>query len=98
ISGCNPPSDPAYLHLNPAIPPSVTCQQALGFPVPGQPLRYFPAGTNEQNFNVFTPTVGAQFQITDDVMVYARWKKGFKSGGWTARLSQPSSAGTQAEF
>ena len=98
ISGCNPPSDPAFLHLNPTIPPGVTCQQALGFPVPGQPLRYFPAGENQQNFNVFTPTVGAQYQITDNVMVYGSWKKGFKSGGWTTRLSQPISSGTQAEF
>jgi iron complex outermembrane receptor protein len=98
ISGCNPPSDEARLHLDPSIPPGVTCQQALGFPVPGQPLRYFPAGENSQTFNLFTPTIGGQFQITDDVMAYASWKKGFKSGGWTTRLSQPIQAGTQAEF
>jgi iron complex outermembrane receptor protein len=98
ISGCNPPSDPANAHLDPSIPAGVTCQQALGFPVPGQPLRYFPAGENKQDFNVFTPTLGAQFQLTDDVMVYASWKKGFKSGGWTTRLSQPIATGDQAEF
>jgi iron complex outermembrane recepter protein len=98
ISGCNPPEDEARLHLDPNIPPGLTCQQILGFPVAGQPLRYFPAGTNSQTFNVFTPTIGGQFQITDDVMAYASWKKGFKSGGWTTRLSQPISLGSQAEF
>jgi iron complex outermembrane receptor protein len=98
ISGCNPPSDPANLHLDPSIPVGVTCQQALGFPVAGQPLRYFPDGVNEQSFNVFTPRIGGQYQITSDVMVYASWSKGFKSGGWTTRLSQPISSGEQAEF
>ncbi len=98
ISGCNPPSDPAYLHLDPTIPPNVTCQQALGFPVEGEPLRYFPAGTNEQTFNVFTPKYGLQYQISNDAMVYASWSKGFKSGGWTTRLSQPIASGTEAEF
>ena len=100
ISGCNPPGDLAGNHI-PNLPPNLaalTCQAFLGFPEPSQPLRYFPAGENQQNFNVFTPTVGAQFQITDDVMVYASWKKGFKSGGWTTRLSQPIATGDQAEF
>jgi len=98
ISGCNPPSDPANAHFDPNIPPSVTCQQALGFPVPGQPLRYFPADEQKQDFNVFTPKIGAQFQITDDVMLYASWSKGFKSGGWTTRLSSPIASGKDAEF
>jgi iron complex outermembrane receptor protein len=98
ISGCTQPSGPANVLLDPSIPPGVTCQQALGFPDPTNPLRYFPTGTNKQEFNVFTPTVGAQFQATDDVMVYTSWKKGFKSGGWTTRLSEPIASGEQAEF
>jgi iron complex outermembrane receptor protein len=98
ISGCNPPSDPANAHLSPAIPAGVTCQQALGFPVAGQPLRYFPDGTNEQKFNVFTPKFGGQYQITNDAMLYASWSKGFKSGGWTTRLSDPILSGDQAQF
>jgi iron complex outermembrane receptor protein len=98
ISGCNPPSDPANLHLDPSIPPGVTCQMALGFPSSAEPLRYFPPGTNTQDFNVFTPKFGGQFQLNDDVMIYASWSKGFKSGGWTTRLSQPILSGEQAEF
>ncbi|HVY83106.1 MAG TPA: TonB-dependent receptor [Steroidobacteraceae bacterium] len=98
ISGCNPPSDPANLHLDPNIPAGVTCQQALGFPVADNPLRYFPTGTNEQTFDVFTPKVGLQYQFTSDVMGYVSWSKGFKSGGWTTRLSQPIQAGDEAEF
>ncbi|MEP7242828.1 MAG: TonB-dependent receptor [Gammaproteobacteria bacterium] len=98
ISGCNPPSDPANLHFDPNIPAAVTCQNALGFPVAGQPLRYFPADQQKQDFNVFTPKIGAQFQLTDDVLLYTSWSKGFKSGGWTTRLSNPIQSGTDAEF
>jgi iron complex outermembrane receptor protein len=97
ISGCQPPEDPAGAHL-PGAPLTITCQQALGFPVEGQPLRYFPDGVNTQSFNVFTPKIGGQYQLTDDVMVYASWSKGFKSGGWTTRLSVPIQFGTDAEF
>jgi iron complex outermembrane receptor protein len=98
ISGCNPPGDPAFLHLDPTIPPFLTCQQILGFPVAGQPLRYFPADEQKQDFNVFTPTFGVQYDFTDDVMAYAKWSKGFKSGGWTTRLSAPILDGADAEY
>jgi len=98
ISGCNPPEDPAFLHLDPNIPPFLTCQQILGFPVPGQPLRYFPADEQTQDFSVFTPTVGVQYQFTPEVMAYAKYSEGFKSGGWTTRLSNPIQDGSFAEF
>ena len=100
ITGCNPPDAiRPFLHLDPSIPPdSSTCQQALGFPEPDQPLRYFPADELKQDFNVFTPTFGLQYDFTDDVMAYAKWSKGFKSGGWTTRLSNPIQDGTFAEF
>ena len=97
-SGCYPPTDPAYLHLDPTIPPFITCQQALGFSVPGQPFRYFPAGWNSRNFYEFTPTAGAQYHFTPDLMGYVSWSKGFKSGGWTTRLSDPISDARAAEF
>jgi iron complex outermembrane receptor protein len=100
ISGCIDPNGLAGDHI-PGLPPdlaALTCREFLGFPVPDQPLRYFPAGTNRQTFDVFTPRFGAQYQFTDDVMAYASWSKGFKSGGWTTRLSLPIASGTEAEF
>jgi iron complex outermembrane receptor protein len=98
ISGCIDPEGEARLFLDPNIPPGVTCQQALGFPVPGQPFRYFPADQQEQTFTEFTPEVGIQYQFSDDVMAYAKYSEGFKSGGWTTRLSNPITDGTFAEF
>jgi iron complex outermembrane receptor protein len=98
ISGCNPPSDDANLHLDPNIPPGVTCQMALGYPEASQPFRYFPTDQLEQKFEEFTPEVGIRFQFTDDVLLYAKYSEGFKSGGWTTRLSHPILDGTFAEF
>ena len=94
-SGCYPPTASGALLGAPAF---LTCQQVLGFPVPGQPFRYFPAGSNDREFDEFTPTVGAQFHATDDVMGYFSWSKGFKSGGWTTRLSVPIADATAAQF
>ena len=79
-------------------PDGLSCQQALGFPEADQPLRYFPAEELKQDFSVFTPTFGIQYDFTDDVMAYAKWSKGFKSGGWTTRLSNPIQDGEFAEY
>jgi iron complex outermembrane receptor protein len=98
ISGCHDPAGNANQYLSPFIPAGVTCQQALGFAVPGQPYRYFPAGTQSQSYNVFTPTAGVQFHVNDDVMLYASYSKGFKAGGWTTRLSAPIPDITDAAF
>ena len=98
ISGCYPSTDPANAHLSPLIPPGVTCQQALGFPDPSNPYRYFPPGQSSQTWNIFDPTVGVQYHVTDDVMTYVSFSKGFKAGGWTTRLSDPISSADQAEF
>ncbi|SNS45820.1 MULTISPECIES: TonB-dependent receptor [unclassified Azospirillum] len=77
--------------LSGCYPVSEACRVALGFPVPGEPLRYYPAGENEKTYYIFTPRLGAEYHITDDVMGYGSWSKGFKSGGWTTRLSNPLS-------
>ena len=37
--------------------------------------------------SAFTPVVTAQWDMTDDTMLYATWTKGFKSGGFDARAN-----------
>ncbi|HTC45624.1 MAG TPA: TonB-dependent receptor [Steroidobacteraceae bacterium] len=54
--------------------------------------RYFPVGDNKQIWNVFDPTVAAQWHLSDDAMAYLSWGKGFKAGGWTTRLSANDTA------
>lgn len=48
---------------------------------PGQPVR------TELSFKKFTPKLGLQFKPNDDVLIYASYTKGFKSGGWSARVT-----------
>lgn len=72
------------------FPVSEACRVALGFPVAGDPLNFFPAGKFTQSFNVFTPRIGLEYKFTRDVMLYGSYSKGFKSGGWTTRLTAPS--------
>jgi len=71
------------------VPISEACRIAAGYPVPGEPLRYYVAGTQHKKFNNFSPKIGLQYYPTDDIMVYASWSKGYKTGGWTTRLSDP---------
>ena len=91
-SGCYPSTASASLIGGPA---ALTCQQLLGFPVAGQPLRYFPDTDNHQDFHIFTPTAELQYQVADDAMGYFSYSKGFKSGelddppDQSDRLGQP---------
>jgi iron complex outermembrane receptor protein len=88
ISGCVDPTGPNTL----GAPAALTCQQVLGFPVPGEPYTYYPRapdGHFTQNFKNFSPTFGADFHITPDMMLYASYSQGFKTGSWTTRLSNP---------
>ena len=48
-----------------------------------------PTGENTQNFSVFTPTLGFQYQFTHDLMAYATYSKGYKDGGWSTRITAP---------
>lgn len=89
ITGCNPPGAPANLYLGPGVPAGVTCQQALGFPSATDPYQSYPPGTHTQNFSNFSPTLGLDERITDELMVYASWSQGYKTGGWTTRLTNP---------
>lgn len=67
-------------------------------PGPDNILRYFPAIPDSQTWHIFDPTLGVQYHITDDVMSYLSWGKGFKQGGWTTRLSAVITSPQQARF
>lgn len=73
------------------VPISEDCRIAAGFPNPGEPLRYYIAGTQSKKFNNFAPKAGIQIHPNDDTMVYGSWSRGYKTGGWTTRLSNPLS-------
>ena len=67
----------------------VTCQQGLEYPDPNNPIRVYAPGVNKQVFNNFSPKVGIQLHPAEKVMIYGSWSKGYKTGGWTTRLTNP---------
>jgi iron complex outermembrane receptor protein len=94
VSGCYPYNASAGLIGAPA---ALTCQQALGFPNPNNPNQIYPYGENTEIFNEFTPTANLQYHFTDAIMGYLSYAKGFKSGGWTTRLTEPLPPGSPAQ-
>jgi iron complex outermembrane recepter protein len=52
------------------------------------------SGANPTNFNQtqsfddWSPTFGLQWQANDDLQLYGRWSRGFRSGGFNGRVNQ----------
>ncbi|WP_082462858.1 TonB-dependent receptor [Sphingobium sp. Leaf26] len=67
----------------------IPCQAGLGYPDPANPVRVYTPGVNRKKFSDFSPKVGVQVHPSDDVMLYGSWSKGYKTGGWTTRLTNP---------
>lgn len=61
----------------------------LPFPVPSDHTEFYPQGTLSQNFDNFVPRFGVEVHPLEDMMLYASFSKGFKSGGWTTRVAGP---------
>jgi iron complex outermembrane recepter protein len=59
---------------------SVICGQTI----PARPSR--PVSCN-LGVSRFTPKLGLEFKPNNDLMLYAMWTRGFKSGGWSARVT-----------
>ena len=71
------------------LPNGQSCLVANNYPYAPNPLRIYPGGMNHLSFDNFSPKVGVQVHPAEDVMVYATWSKGYKTGGWTTRYSTP---------
>jgi iron complex outermembrane receptor protein len=55
-----------------------------------------PTGGFQQAFDNFSPKLGLEFQADNDLLLYASFSKGYKTGGWTTRLTTPQPAGATA--
>ena len=94
LFGCAAPDGTIYPYGDfPLAPPQSAggppCFAALDFPDATNPVRVYVPGVNRKSFNNFSPKVGVQLHPNDDVMLYASWSKGYKTGGWTTRLTNP---------
>lgn len=77
------------MDLTPAGIPTQECATEVGFPIPSEPFRYYPLSPKDQEFENFSFKAGVQVYPTDDVMLYGSFSQGYKTGGWTTRLSNP---------
>ncbi|OYX64360.1 MAG: TonB-dependent receptor [Novosphingobium sp. 32-60-15] len=59
-----------------------------------QRSQYVPVGTGNANFSKFTPKVGIDWRPSNDVMVYASWSRGYRSGGFSPRAATAATAST----
>jgi iron complex outermembrane receptor protein len=63
---------------------SFTTASLRGQVIPARPGR--PVKT-DLDFNRFTPKAGIEYKVTDDWLLYFTYTKGYKSGGWSARVT-----------
>ncbi|MGE8134932.1 TonB-dependent receptor [Novosphingobium subterraneum] len=78
------------------IPPGTAGLEALaGFPLPGgcTPSATNPGGNHtmpavevQAKAKEWTPAVSIDYKITDDMLIYASYSKGFKNGGFSQRI------------
>lgn len=56
-----------------------------GVPMPtGEPVR------GDNDYNNFSPTAVVAWDLTDDANLYAKWARGYKTGGFNLRASSPA--------
>ncbi|WP_374651148.1 TonB-dependent receptor [Rhizorhabdus sp.] len=54
---------------------------------------YAPCADPSVTFSKFTPRVTVDYRFTPDVMVYAGWSRGYRSGGWNSRATVTTAIG-----
>ena len=51
-------------------------------------------GSGDANFTKFTPKVGLDWRPSNDLMLYASWSRGYRSGGFSPRAATAETAST----
>lgn len=67
-------------------------------PNPSDPTRLYPLGVQNDVYEDFSLRIGAEYDITPDIMTYGSFAQGFKSGGYTTRLSIPTPGNVPPRF
>ncbi|MDX1734501.1 MAG: TonB-dependent receptor [Halioglobus sp.] len=84
-----------YAGISQQVPPGNPLAQ-LDAPFLQAGSRILPFIEKEIEIDEFTPMANLSFDVTEDVMLYASYSEGFKSGGFTQRVFPPVVAGFTA--
>lgn len=86
------------VRTTPIIPPNPACTADPVVNPNGN--RILPFVEVSQNFSEFTPSITLDYKPNDDVLAYATFSRGFKSGGFTQRIfpPEPATPGFAPEF
>jgi iron complex outermembrane receptor protein len=55
---------------------------------------FVPVGSGNASFSKFTPKVGLDYRPNSDMMLYASWSRGYRSGGFSPRAATADTAST----
>jgi len=55
---------------------------------------HIPCQEGVEDWSRFTPRLSVDYKITDDLMAYASYSQGFRSGGWVGRAALAENIGT----
>ena len=77
-----------YAGISQVLPPGHPLS-ALDAPFLQAGTRILPDLEKEQEINEFTPMVNLSYDFADNIMAYATYSEGFKSGGFTQRVFPP---------
>ncbi len=56
--------------------------------------QFVPVGSGKANFSKFSPKAGIDYRPTDNMMFYASWSRGYRSGGFSPRAATADTAST----
>ena len=81
-------------HLNPGQVDLNLFLQKVGvpaflYPDPSDLRQLLPTDRQRQKFSNFSPRIGVEYKPLERVMIYGSYSRGFKSGGWTTRVTAP---------
>lgn len=65
--------------------PAVTLAEGGPYSCPDANSAYAPCRNPTLKFSRFTPRVSVDQTLSDGIMAYASWSRGFRSGGWNGR-------------
>ncbi|TNE37653.1 MAG: TonB-dependent receptor [Sphingomonadales bacterium] len=60
-------------------------EMRIAYTDPGTPTADFSGARNSKSWSKFTPKIGLDYRPNNDLMLYASWSRGYRSGGFNGR-------------